>query len=60
MVKFPDELYGCTYWDRAQGKRVLKKEATEEQKRIFEEFYRTLENEDLNDRVIEFNPYNLS
>lgn len=54
MIKFPDELYDCTYWDEKLGERLLKENATEEQKRIFEEFYRDLDNGTLSDAVIEF------
>lgn len=49
MIKFPDELYDCTHFDDKLDKRVLNDDATDEQRRIFEEIYRDLDNGTLSD-----------
>lgn len=56
MIKFPDELYDCTHWDAEKGETVLNEDATAEQTRIFEEFYRDLENGTLTDREVKIIP----
>jgi hypothetical protein len=56
MVEFPEKLYDCTYLDEESGERLLKKDASEEQRRIFEQFLKEFEDGTLTDRAIEFQP----
>lgn len=48
VIPLPKELIGITTFDE-DGNRILKKGATEEQKRIFQQFYKGLESGKLSD-----------
>lgn len=53
MIKFPEELIEVTEIDD-NGDRVLKKGATEEQRKIFERFKKDIDNGTLTDMEIEY------
>lgn len=53
MIPIPKELMGITTFDE-KGNRILKDGATEEQKKIFEQFYKDLESGKLSDIEIEY------
>ncbi|WP_291563702.1 MULTISPECIES: hypothetical protein [unclassified Clostridium] len=54
MIALPKELVGITDYDENDN-WILKDGATEEQKKIFEEFKKSMESEELTDAIIEFN-----
>ena len=51
MIRFPKELISVTFLDE-DGNRKLSDNATEKQKEIFENFYKTMNNKDLDDEFI--------
>ncbi|WP_164971687.1 hypothetical protein [Clostridium tetani] len=53
MIALPKELIGITDYDENDN-WILKDGATEEQKKIFEEFKRSIESEELTDTIIKF------
>lgn len=53
MIAIPKELTGMVEYDENDN-RILKDGATEEQKRIFQEFFNLLESEKLTDTIIEY------
>lgn len=53
MIALPKELIGMTDYDEDDN-WILKDEATEEQRKIFEEFKKSIEEGKLSDTLIEY------